>query len=251
MRGPSLSGRRGVRLGYRESAPAGGGAVGAVDGFNATTTLPPPPVIDFDFEQLRHHDALDSITSHVEAIAEEEGLTLPTEDRPTRGNDEGAAMRARAAASSKPSTLRQMAGEIAAIALLSLRGMLLDPIMSLVDTACVGQVSTTAVSRASLAHLAFRRRRLGAEPPAPRDKKLALANTLARNRTRASIRFRCRPPWASSKRAGEGRRGKMVAPHGAARGAAPHRFAACGRRAPADVVGTGRGRGRAQSSWTV
>ena len=40
----------------------------------------------------------------------------------------------------------QMVKEVSAIALPALRGMLLDPIMSLVDTACVGQVSTTALA---------------------------------------------------------------------------------------------------------
>ena len=44
------------------------------------------------------------------------------------------------------SETRQMVNEIAAIALPSLGGMLLDPIMSLIDTACVGQVSTTALA---------------------------------------------------------------------------------------------------------
>ncbi len=37
-----------------------------------------------------------------------------------------------------------MVDKILSIALPLLGGMLLDPIMSLVDTACVGQVSTTA-----------------------------------------------------------------------------------------------------------
>ncbi|KAL7527096.1 hypothetical protein ACHAXR_001798 [Thalassiosira sp. AJA248-18] len=59
------------------------------------------------------------------------------------------------APSSSPSTTtktpaksetRQMINEILAIALPSLGGMLLDPIMSLIDTACVGQVSTTALA---------------------------------------------------------------------------------------------------------
>ncbi|KAL7482059.1 hypothetical protein ACHAW6_007743 [Cyclotella cf. meneghiniana] len=40
----------------------------------------------------------------------------------------------------------QMIREILSIALPSLGGMLLDPIMSLVDTACVGQVSTTSLA---------------------------------------------------------------------------------------------------------
>lgn len=39
-----------------------------------------------------------------------------------------------------------MISEIAAIALPSLGGMLLDPIMSLIDTACVGQVSTKSLA---------------------------------------------------------------------------------------------------------
>lgn len=41
---------------------------------------------------------------------------------------------------------RQIISEILAIALPSLGGMLLDPIMSLIDTACVGQISTTALA---------------------------------------------------------------------------------------------------------
>lgn len=41
---------------------------------------------------------------------------------------------------------RQIVHEILAIALPSLGGMLLDPIMSLIDTACVGQISTTALA---------------------------------------------------------------------------------------------------------
>lgn len=39
-----------------------------------------------------------------------------------------------------------MISEIAAIALPSLGGMLLDPLMSLIDTACVGQVSTKSLA---------------------------------------------------------------------------------------------------------
>ena len=44
------------------------------------------------------------------------------------------------------SETRQIINEVTAIALPPLGGMLLDPIMSLIDTACVGQVSTTALA---------------------------------------------------------------------------------------------------------
>ena len=44
------------------------------------------------------------------------------------------------------SETRQIINEVAAIALPSLGGMLLDPIMSLIDTACVGQISPTALA---------------------------------------------------------------------------------------------------------
>lgn len=84
----------------------------------------PPPVL----ESASITQAADTLTSETEPLT---SPTPPTSVSPST--------------SSKGETM-QMVKEVSAIALPALGGMLLDPIMSLVDTACVGQVSTTALA---------------------------------------------------------------------------------------------------------
>lgn len=105
-----------------------------------------------DFERIGNLDVLDSIMMQQ---AESLGGDLCVVDGD--GDSSSSSRTDETAAAGKDSTslstrvankseTRMMVREIAAIALPSLGGMLLDPIMSLVDTACVGQVSTTALA---------------------------------------------------------------------------------------------------------
>lgn len=122
------------------------------------------PLVDFD--QVQKLDVLHSISQHVEAIESdlvfaEDGVLsssspsllpidtlneLDLKSATSTTKQEQEKDDKVAAPSSSKSETRQMVKEIAAIALPSLGGMLLDPIMSLIDTACVGQVSTTALA---------------------------------------------------------------------------------------------------------
>ena len=114
---------------------------------------------------------LDPITEHIEEIMDEIGIvddvfkssslsisapivldqeSVPTIHMAENQSVETSSLTAdESVATSKSkskSETRKMISEVSAIALPSLGGMLLDPIMSLVDTACVGQVSTTALA---------------------------------------------------------------------------------------------------------
>mmetsp|Transcript_32196 Transcript_32196/g.58198 ORF Transcript_32196/g.58198 Transcript_32196/m.58198 type:complete len:671 (+) Transcript_32196:160-2172(+) len=161
IQGPHRIDGRDVRLSYRRlhptSSPVGGGVDNPAAAYNGTATTPLP----IDFEQIQKLDVLNSITQHVETIGseviftEDELSSPPSLDVDTSELDIQSITNSTAIQSKtktkdvSPSTkseTRQMVNEIAAIALPSLGGMLLDPIMSLIDTACVGQVSTTALA---------------------------------------------------------------------------------------------------------
>jgi len=117
--------------------------------YNVTTAQP----IAIDFDQIQKLDVLNSISQHVEDIGSDifqdderssSATALPIETK-NELDVKSTSTSSNQQPSSKTET-RQMVNEIAAIALPSLGGMLLDPIMSLIDTACVGQVSTTALA---------------------------------------------------------------------------------------------------------
>ena len=119
--------------------------------YNGTATTPLP----IDFDQIQKLDVLNSITQHVETIGSEKLLSLSpyslvvdASELDIQSTTKSTAIqtntKTKGDSPSTRSETRQMVNEIAAIALPSLGGMLLDPIMSLIDTACVGQVSTTA-----------------------------------------------------------------------------------------------------------
>ncbi|KAL7534324.1 hypothetical protein ACHAWF_004795 [Thalassiosira exigua] len=145
--------RTSVRLGYRRlssEVPAAGGRVDASASTSTSTSTTPYNATTAALEQLL--DAPPSSTSrHLEEIGDR--APIAEFDRP---HSTPSAAEASASATVLPSSqtstsgakseVRVMVQEIAAIALPSLGGMLLDPIMSLVDTACVGQVSTTALA---------------------------------------------------------------------------------------------------------
>ncbi|KAL3788743.1 hypothetical protein HJC23_012299 [Cyclotella cryptica] len=124
-----------------------------VDAAFASSRTPP-----IDFDNVQKVEALDFIARHVQEIGSEivfqqdttgdsssidpvvhpAGKDSALNISPSNKHIESASMPRR--------ETRQMIREILAIALPSLGGMLLDPIMSLVDTACVGQVSTTSLA---------------------------------------------------------------------------------------------------------
>jgi putative MATE family efflux protein len=141
------------RLSYKSSS--------VEESINSTFALP------LDVDQLQEMDVLNSISKHVEkiggdAVVRKEDttstslpssvveLTLDMDAKPRdvlistskTTNDENSSP----SELSSRSETRQMIKEVSAIALPSLGGMLLDPIMSLIDTACVGQVSTTSLA---------------------------------------------------------------------------------------------------------
>jgi putative MATE family efflux protein len=93
------------------------------------TTLP----IDFEQVQHMHNNVLGRITQHADEYLHTDDFFV----------DQVALEKARTAAVSET---RQIVKDVSAIALPALGGMLLDPIMSLIDTACVGQISTTALA---------------------------------------------------------------------------------------------------------
>lgn len=155
----------GTRLSYRRlhsTRAAESNVASAVAHNDTSTTTPIAPVVDF--EQIQKLDALNSITQHVEDVTgsdsfftEDELSSKPSSwligtsdlDIQLATPKDGDVVQKKSKdgpSSSSKSETRQMVNEIAAIALPSLGGMLLDPIMSLIDTACVGQVSTTALA---------------------------------------------------------------------------------------------------------
>lgn len=114
------------------------------DAYNAIT-------LPIDFDQITKLEALNEISGKVVFAEDELSLSTPSSDSELglQKTDNNAVQKIKTASDASPSTKserRQMVNEIAAIALPSLGGMLLDPIMSLIDTACVGQVSTTALA---------------------------------------------------------------------------------------------------------
>ena len=121
--------RRSVVLYYRDR---GGDSVAAAYNDTATTASLPvmtPLVGDTDGEGILH--AQDESSP---LMADLSAQLTPTTDGAVVQRSKGGSFK---------SESHEMAKEIATIALPSLGGMLLDPIMSLVDTACVGQVSIT------------------------------------------------------------------------------------------------------------
>jgi putative MATE family efflux protein len=143
------------RLHSTTGTPSGG--TGAVDVASAASTFNSTDdvVLPLDFDQIQSLDVLNSITQQVvdenELILTEDGQLTSSSTASSVGEfDNTKIVQEDTSGSSKSEThqmeTRQMVNEIAAIALPSLGGMLLDPIMSLIDTACVGQVSTTALA---------------------------------------------------------------------------------------------------------
>jgi len=166
--------RGGLQLSYRRFPKNGSGDVednssGSTatkpptnDELNQTTTtdindtiIQQPPTIDFDQLQHNNIDVLDTINQqnikesvsdgvsilsvdddHYHLVSQKSSSELENKTSPTIANNNN----------NKRSETKQMISEIAAIALPSLGGMLLDPIMSLIDTACVGQVSTKSLA---------------------------------------------------------------------------------------------------------
>ena len=103
-----------------------------------------------NLDHLQKLEAVEFIARHVEEITPDIVLSASTTvDSPLNLQDESHINIKATSSSSAVSTnqeTRQIVHEILAIALPSLGGMLLDPIMSLIDTACVGQISTTALA---------------------------------------------------------------------------------------------------------
>ncbi|KAL7469484.1 hypothetical protein ACHAXS_009740 [Conticribra weissflogii] len=130
-----------------------------------------------DFDQLQKVDILSTITEHVEEIGSD--IVFPNqEDLRSQGETSDSIgslsssitvhdamesptsfstsvtseVQTSSSTNSKKRTqflsneTRKAIHQVTSIALPSLGGMLLDPIMSLIDTACVGQVSTTALA---------------------------------------------------------------------------------------------------------
>jgi len=124
---------------------------GTVDTTTVSTTnnanmIDASSALPIDFDQTSKLDALDSISQHVnEVVIDNFSMPLLGDDNSSNGIPTSNDNAVKSSSNTKSET-RQMVNEIAAIALPSLGGMLLDPIMSLVDTACVGQVSTTALA---------------------------------------------------------------------------------------------------------
>ena len=146
--------------------------IGSSSNISDTSELLVP--LDIDFDHIQKIDALDSINRHVQSIVTVSGSDFFSTEEvvvATAADDEDGhnaiqqtsskinnetpgttiaidtpSSSSKARTSSTKSETNQMIAEISAIALPSLGGMLLDPIMSLIDTACVGQVSTTMLA---------------------------------------------------------------------------------------------------------
>mmetsp|Transcript_15330 Transcript_15330/g.32454 ORF Transcript_15330/g.32454 Transcript_15330/m.32454 type:complete len:649 (-) Transcript_15330:282-2228(-) len=158
IQGPRCTSGRNVRLSYRRlhstGTPVGKGTGKSIDGVHNDTTAMAQP-LPIDFEQIQKMDALNSITQHVESISDENVFMADEQSSSPNSLDDTSAVVMPSTTTTKTkefssplisSETRQMVKEIAGIALPSLGGMLLDPIMSLIDTACVGQVSTTSLA---------------------------------------------------------------------------------------------------------
>ena len=128
---------------------------------HSTTPTPPPLPIDLDGRQ--HDDVLNRIALHTaeqfnssDFFGEEEGQQLLQQQQQVSAASSPSLPDTRSTTTTPTvntktqqetvSETRQIINEVSAIALPSLGGMLLDPIMSLIDTACVGQISTTALA---------------------------------------------------------------------------------------------------------
>mmetsp|Transcript_6879 Transcript_6879/g.15066 ORF Transcript_6879/g.15066 Transcript_6879/m.15066 type:complete len:654 (+) Transcript_6879:151-2112(+) len=144
-----------VRLYYRQTQGGVDNAASATVGSNdtsTTSTISSSSPFPVDFELIQKKDVSDSVTQHVgETIVKEIIFEKELSSSPVVIDTSDLDMAVRkskndSSSSSSKSETRNMVNEIAAIALPSLGGMLLDPIMSLIDTACVGQVSTTALA---------------------------------------------------------------------------------------------------------
>eukprot|EP00986_Skeletonema_menzelii_P013101 scaffold7444_cov149-Skeletonema_menzelii.AAC.2 len=123
----------------------------------------PPSTLATDFDRIQHDEVLNRITQHIDGeydttdLFGEEHISSSSTDL-IGASSEGVASiessleppnktgSAPVKGTTSVSETRQIINEVTAIALPSLGGMLLDPIMSLIDTACVGQVSTTALA---------------------------------------------------------------------------------------------------------
>ena len=121
-----------------------------------------PSMVSIDFDRVQHDDVLNRMAQHADEqfdVNEFFGENVSSSsDDSVKSSDEKASLIASSSpdkARSAPSPIqvttsvsetRQIINEVTAIALPSLGGMLLDPIMSLIDTACVGQISTTALA---------------------------------------------------------------------------------------------------------
>jgi len=131
----------------------------------SSSSQSPSTLSAIDFDRVQHNEVLNMMTQHAEEQFDsneffgEDHVSLSSADF-IEASGEGVASiessstapnKTRSAPSSVEGTTsvsetRQIINEVTAIALPSLGGMLLDPIMSLIDTACVGQISTTALA---------------------------------------------------------------------------------------------------------
>lgn len=129
----------------------------------SSSSSTPPPTLAIDFDRVQHDEVLNRMTEHVEEQFDtndffgEDHISSSSADLIGVSAEGLASIQSSFEPPSKTgsapvegttssSETRQIINEVTAIALPSLGGMLLDPIMSLIDTACVGQVSTTALA---------------------------------------------------------------------------------------------------------
>lgn len=123
-----------------------------------------PSTVSIDFDRVQHNVVLNRMAQHAEEQFDvndffEESDSSSSNDLTESSDEEAASIESSLEApdnvrsapspigeSTSVSETRQIINEVTAIALPSLGGMLLDPIMSLIDTACVGQISTTALA---------------------------------------------------------------------------------------------------------
>ncbi len=121
-----------------------------------------PSMVSIDFDRVQHDDVLNRMAQHAdeqfdvneffgENVSSSSDDSIKSSDKKALSIASSSPDKARSAPSpiqgtTSVSETRQIINEVTAIALPSLGGMLLDPIMSLIDTACVGQISTTALA---------------------------------------------------------------------------------------------------------
>jgi putative MATE family efflux protein len=136
--------------------------VSDVLGTSSSSSSTPPPTFAIDFDRVQHDEVLNRMTEHVEEQFDTNDFFGEDHFSSSSANLIGVSAEGVASIQSSfeppsktgsapvegttSSESRQIINEVTAIALPSLGGMLLDPIMSLIDTACVGQVSTTALA---------------------------------------------------------------------------------------------------------